>query len=206
MKITKIAKQPTRQRYNVFADGKFLTALSEAVLAEAGWREGDDIDQAAVTRYAVRDEYGKALHKAYDYLARRQHASFELAHKLRQKKFDPALVNEVIDHLTKLGYLDDTQFAKSWVASRGRSRGPVALRHELRKKGVGEDIITRVLDDHLTDVDLVKEAEVLAKKKIAAKREPWSIVYPKLARYLAGRGYPPDVVREALSRVKDATS
>lgn len=202
MLITKIAKQTTRDRYNVFGDRKFVTALAADVLAEAGWREGDTIDEAEVDRFARRDEYGKALHTAYGYLARRPHGEAELRQKLDRKQYDPELTTQVIDHLRELDYVDDETFARQWVMERGSARGPRLLRAELRKKQLSDDVIDRVLSADRDTRDPVLEAKALASKRMERLRtDPKA--REKVTAYLARRGYDFDLIRQVIAELAE---
>lgn len=203
MKITRIAKQEKRDRYNIFGDGKFVTALAAEVLAQAGLRQGDEIDPGTLEELSGRDEYTKALHKAYSYLSRRPHSRGELLTKLSRKNFAPELIEEVLGHLAELGYLNDEDFARQWVMERGTTRGPKLLRAELRKKRLSDDIIKKVLIDHREEHDLAKEAETLARKRLERLAgQPWEQTYTKLSAYLARRGYDYDIVRNVLGKLR----
>lgn len=200
MIITRIAKQQRRDRYNVFVDGTFAAALAVDVLAEAGWREGDTVDPGEVSRFAEKDEYGKALHAAYRFLGRRPHSVGELRTKLSRKGYPVGLMEQVLGHLAELGYLDDEAFARQWVMERGSDRGNALLRSELRKKSISDEVIDRVLLKHRETHDPAIEAEVVARKRWTRladdpKREA------KLSAFLARRGYDYDVIRQVLERV-----
>lgn len=191
----------------MFADDTFVTALAEDVLAEAGWQVGDEITTGEVDRYAARDDYGKVLHKAYDFLARRMHGRGELRQKLERKRYDPTLIDQVLDHLADLGYLNDEEFARTWVMTRGGSRGPRLLRQELRRKFLSDELIERVLIDHRAEHDVRREAETLARKRFERYRgESWTKIYPKLSGYLARRGYQAGDVRAILDELKREVS
>lgn len=203
MKIVRIAKQEKRDRYNLFGPSGFVGAVSAVVLAESGLREGDELDPGKLDELQQRDTYGKALAKAYDYLSRRPHARAELQKKLDAKDFDPELTGQVLDHLEDLGYVNDEEFARRWVMLRGASRGPTLLRQELRRKGLDDTLIDRVLVEHREEHDDLTEAETLARKRYATMTDvPWEKVYARLTGYLGRRGYDYDVIRTVVDRIK----
>jgi regulatory protein len=71
-------------------------------------------------------------------LARRDHASGELRRKLRDKGFDPALVDELIEKLRAEKLLDDRRYLENYVAYHAsRGHGPNRVRADLCKRGIG---------------------------------------------------------------------
>lgn len=212
MQITKVEKQAKRRtgdRYNVYADGKFLTALDAGVLAESNVREGEIITKSELGKLLERDRFAKALAKAYSLLARRPHASLELRRKLRERKYPPPLIEEVIEHLARLGYLDDAAFAREWVRQRGGSRGPRLLRAELRQRGVAAGAVEAALSESAAAVEAAGSGDETraALRELAAKRlhrfrnEPPDKAREKTIAFLLRRGY---AFTEAKQAVGDA--
>jgi regulatory protein len=93
------------------------------------------------------------LDAALRFLEPRSRSVAEVRRRLTQAGYRPALVDGAIARLVDLGMLDDETFARQWVESRDRAhpRGTIALRRELRQKGVPDDIVRTVLDDRETD-------------------------------------------------------
>jgi regulatory protein len=203
MQITKVEKQEKRDRYNVFADGKFLTALDAGVLAESNVREGEIITKSELQALLDKDRFAKALTKAYSLLSRRPHSRLELSRKLRERKFDKELIEGVIEHLEKLGYLDDAAFAREWVRSRGVSRGPRLLQGELRQKGITQADVETALAE-LSDPD--DSVRVLAEKRLQRYRnETPEKAREKTIAFLQRRGYSYDVIRRNLDELTART-
>ncbi len=202
MRISKIAKQRQRDRYNIFVDGRFKLAVSAEVLAAERLQVGDMLDPATEQRLQVADSDSKALVKAYDLLSRRGHSVQELSQKLRHKGFADRSIIRVIERLSHLGYLDDQAFARAWLSSRGGSRGEHKLRQELRHKGVAEEVITTSLTEWSAAADQLGEAVRLARsRRNRYANMNWSEASRKLASYLGGRGYSYDIVRAALDQL-----
>ncbi len=200
MQITKIEKQEKRDRYNLHADGKFLIALDAGVLTEAGLSEGDILTKKALTDLEQRDRFAKALNRAYRLLARRSHSTGELARKLKERGFSPALVGEVCAHLQRLGYLDDRSFARQWVAFRGISRGPRLLAAELRQRRVADEIIREALGAHGSDQ--TETAAALARRRLERFRGiPPDEARRKVGAFLTRRGYDYVTVRTVLDEL-----
>jgi regulatory protein len=198
MQITRIAKQESRDRYNIFVDGKFFAALSSEVLAGAGIAEGDQLQTGQLEPFIAKDEEGKVLAKAYDYLSRRPHSIGELHLKLERKEYPAEHITAVIKQLEENGYLDDVAFAKQWVAERGRNRGYRLLQAELRKKQVSDEATEEALATQRSDE--IAGATELAAKRLERLDRSSDQVRAKLIAYLIRRGYDYGTAKEAVSQ------
>jgi regulatory protein len=198
MKVTRIAKQERRDRYNIFIDDEFYTALSADLLLESKIGEGDILQTGQLDEFIERDGAGKVVTKALDYVSRRPHSESELRTKLGKKDYDESHIDEAIERLNQLGYVDDEAFARQWIAERGTQRGKRLLQMELRKKGVADAVIEQVLEEDGSDE--VSQARELAAKRLGrlSGHSP-DVIKRRLTDYLARRGYSYDVIREALS-------
>ncbi|NTW57770.1 MAG: regulatory protein RecX [Nitrospirae bacterium] len=146
----------------------------------------------------------QARNSAYRYLTIRPRSCVEVEQKLRDWNFPPDIVSSVIDHLIKLGYLNDEQFARQWAASRVRSRGfgRRRLEQELRNKGISRDTIKETLSTLFEDVP---EAEV-ARKEAAKKLRTLTRFEPevrrrRLAGFLERKGFSSEIIRAILRTV-----
>jgi len=205
VRITRIAKQERRERYNVFVDEAFFCALSAELLIESGIVEGDELKPGQLDSFIKQDEAGKVISKALSYVARRPHSETELRDKLKQKEFDEGSIDDAIQRLIQLGYVDDGAFARQWAEERGTTRGKRLLQQELRQRGVEDAVIELVLED--ADTDEVAQARALAAKRLGrfTGRSP-DVVRRRLTDYLARRGYSYQVISEALTEDSVKTS
>lgn len=202
MRVTRIAKQERRDRYNVFVDGRFHAALSAELLLESGIAEGDELEPGRLDPFVERDEAGKVLNKALRYLSLRPHGERELRTKLERKELDPGFVDDAFTRLRELGYLDDAAFARQWVEERGGTRGRRLLRAELRRKGVADGLIDEALAAGGPGEEVaVRELALKRLSRMSAGGELSRDVRDKLTRYLAGRGYGYDTIREVLDGI-----
>ena len=110
----------------------------------------------------------RMMNKAVDYLGRYASSRHKLAqilqrfatHKLTD--YDPddiaAAIQQTIDQCSKLGYLDDQQFAVTVARSQRRlGRSQAVIRQRLRQHALGDDIIAHALaeaDENSANGDL----------------------------------------------------
>lgn len=130
----------------------------------------------------------------------------EIAERLARREFDEDVIADVLDRLAESGLLDDDEFAHEWVQSRHRysGRGRVALRRELRTKGIDEETIDTALAE-IDPEDERAQAMTLAAKKLASSsldlsdRDDRAKAYRRLAGLLGRRGFPPEMVSSVVA-------
>ena len=185
-------------------------------------QERREAAEARRARRAAVTEPDAVMEAAAAFLAVRSRSVDETRKRLVHLGYPPAIVEQVLERLTEIGYLDDLGFARAWVESRDRARprGAVALRRELGRKGVPEDVITEVLaaraqlaaggadsteDDG--DPDRAAARRLIERRSSTLRRE----LDPRRRRQkayalLARNGFAPDVCHEVASTVAAAES
>lgn len=130
----------------------------------------------------------------------------EIRERLVRREFDEATIDDVLVRLTDAGLIDDDDFAQQWVASRSRysGLGRLALRRELRTKGVAADTIESALAE-IEPADERAQASALAAKKLASSsldltdRADRATAYRRLAGLLGRRGFPPELISSVVT-------
>ncbi|MDQ3938771.1 MAG: RecX family transcriptional regulator [Chloroflexota bacterium] len=79
------------------------------------------VDERRQRRAAVSDP-DTVMEAAAALLATRQRSVAETRRRLRHLGYQHALVEDVLQRLVDMGYLDDEVFARTWVESRDRAR------------------------------------------------------------------------------------
>ena len=147
----------------------------------------------------------RAKNTAYRQLTIRPRSRKELADKLRDREFPDHIVDAVLEHVTRLGYLDDAQFSAQWAASRVRSRGfgRRRLEQELRIKGISRDIIKDTLNKLLEDAPESDTARKEAEKKLRTltRFEP-EVRRRRLAGFLERKGFSSEIIRSIIHTIR----
>ena len=119
----------------------------------------------------------------------------ELSKYLLDKEFDPALIEQVLDRIASMGYIDDAAYAQEWVRSRHRSRGlaPSVLKRELISKNVDLEVIEAALEQLTPDDTDVRAYELAAKKYRSLMSVDHAVAVRRIASLLQRKGYPPGV-------------
>ena len=152
------------------------------------------------------DEGQRIREAAFRLLAVRARSARELQQRLRQKRFPPELVEQVIADLQAKGYQSDEEFARQyarekWVAS---GWGPARVRRELRARGISSELTDRVVDETYADKDMVDVLLPLARKRWRTTRGlPTETRRRRLIGFLQRRGYDWGTINQVLSKVKE---
>lgn len=200
MIITAIKQQERlKGRYSVYVDEKYAFSLSADALLDAKISQGQELDAAQLKGYKKLSADDKAYSLALAYVVRRMRSRYELTDYFRRKGYDDELSTQILDRLTKLGLVDDGNFAEAWVRNRRLLKAVSKRRlvQELHQKHVAEDIIDRVLVEDETDERAVLKSLIARKRKQTRYQDDL-----KLMRYLAGQGFGYDDIKQAM-RVED---
>lgn len=188
------------RRVNVQVDGEYAFSLSLDQAAKL--HKGQALSDAEIVQLQGDDDVGRATDRALRYLAVRPRSEHEVRQSLRQKEVPPPVIDQALERLRTLGYVDDHAFAVFWASDR-RQFKPLsarALRYELRQKGVSADIIDEVLREQDDSEEAYRAAQSQVRRvKSAGRRD----LHQKLMMFLARRGFPPRVSRDAVARLLD---
>lgn len=133
--------------------------------------------------------------RAMRFLARREHSRAELHAKLLPHVQEGEDVDAVLDELEKHNWLSDPRAAELIVNTRRGRFGAQRIAHEMRQKGLSEDLVARALPK-LKETELEAAREVWQKKfgTFPADQKEKA----RQARFLQSRGFAMDVVMKVL--------
>jgi regulatory protein len=146
--ITSITVQKkNKNRFNIFINGQYSFSLNRS-LAES-LKPDDQLTQNKIKALKQTDEQDTAYSRALFYLKFRPRTRMEIERYLKGKNFSSVATTSTLSRLEGNGYINDFEFARLWIENRLRfkPKGSYALKAELRKKGIDDQIIIEVLMD-----------------------------------------------------------
>ena len=176
------------ERVNVFVEGRF--ALAVPAVEAARLKVGQMLDAGEMDRLRRAGRRQLAFDRAVRFLSYRPRSVQEVRRYLLDKGVDEFEAGEIIQRLMDLGYLDDREFARWWVENRSEfsPRGSYALRRELRRKGVEDEVIAAALDQCAPDAG--EKIEAVARKRARRLRGEDALAFRrKLGAFLLRRGF-----------------
>ena len=133
-------------------------------------------------------------------LARREHTRAELARRLAvhgtQEEIDAVLAELQAAHLQS-----DDRAAEGYVRSHAARLGASRLRQDLKARGVADELIEAQLAQGVMPDELERARTVWSRKFSAAPADARE--WARQARFLQGRGFASDIIRQALKMLKD---
>lgn len=138
--------------------------------------------------------------RAMRYLARREYSRVELGAKLSLYAQEDEDVDAVLDELVSRGWLSDERALTQLLHVKRRRFGTQRIAHELRQKGIAEELISVSLPS-LQESELSAAREVWQKKfgtlPLDAKEKA------KQMRFMQSRGFSMDVIFKVLRSVEE---
>ncbi|MGI6746952.1 MAG: regulatory protein RecX [Anaerovoracaceae bacterium] len=150
---------------------------------------------------------------ALRYLCHRDRTAYEMISHLISKGFSQDVIDEEVEYLKELCYIDDERYCEDYIQyAMRKGRGPVRIRLELKKKGVGEDLIQHTLETHFNS-QTEKEAAFNEVKKLLKQsfglecfKDEMEIIdertLARIGRRLASLGYHGDVIYNILEKLR----
>ena len=141
--------------------------------------------------------------RALRYLARREYSRAELRGKLLPhvqaevdfEQVSPVNLDALLDDLTARGWLSDERAATQLVHAKRSRFGTQRITHELRQKGIAEELISAALPA-LKESELEAAHDVWQKKFSTAPQDAKEKA--RQVRFLQSRGFALDVVFKVL--------
>jgi regulatory protein len=204
MKITRLSPQRRNpERVSVFLDGRFSFGLHQDTITRLGLREGMELGSTDVDELLHQDELRRAKEYALLLLSYRARTEHELHKRLTRKGFRPAVAVEAVDRLKQLKLVDDTKFARDFMADRVKigHKGKRIAHLELIKLGVSREDARQALDNAPDELEAARE--VISKYRSRYARLEPAVRRRRLYAALSRRGFPYDVIKQALNLPED---
>lgn len=133
-------------------------------------------------------------------MGKREYSAIELAQKLKLFAEESDDIEGLVADFKARGWLSDERFAEQRAHARKSKYGSAKIAHELRQKGVDESLI----DEAIASIkpDELENAKAVWQKKFKqapSNQQEWA----KQARFLQGRGFGFDVIKQVLNFKED---
>ena len=132
-----------------------------------------------------------------DFLARREHSRLELYQKLKQRQFEPDVINSELSKLLDEGLQSDERFAEAFLRSRiDKGKGPNIILSELSQRGVDELLASNVIGS-ISEGQWCEVAYETMNKKLGNEAELDYDKQLKLMKFLSNRGFTRSQIEKA---------
>ncbi|MBM3277024.1 MAG: regulatory protein RecX [Candidatus Handelsmanbacteria bacterium] len=150
------------------------------------------------------EELQKARQLALKYLGQAARSAEQVRQRLEKASFPAPVIDEVLAELAQRRWLDDEQFARSWLEGRlgKRAMGRQRLAQELAQRGVAAETAARVLGEFagaLNDPEAMVGLLRRQRGRYAGLEEQKA--KRRMLDFLRRRGYAEDGVWRAVNQV-----
>ena len=185
MIITKLDKVGTKQVRLFFDEEKYCLLYYNEV-RRLGFHEKDEVGQQEF------EELNKLLlHraklKAMSLLKYQDRTRKELKDRLMRAEFPEFITEGAIAYVESFGYINDEEYVRRYMEYKAGTKSRVQIKMDLRKKGIGTEILERIFDEYEYEEDDVLEEQV--QKRIRQKGSVTKENFQKYYGYFARKGF-----------------
>ncbi len=165
MKILKY-KKSTGGRYKVLLEDGREYQLYEEVILQYQLLIHKEVDDKTLEDINLLNQEWDVYYTALRSIESHMKSTYELKEWLIRKEYPTDLVEKAIDKLIKQGYLDDRNYAKSYIYHQmvSSAKGPFRIQKELNDKKIDDTII-------LEELQVFNEEEQINKIKMIIEKE-----------------------------------
>lgn len=138
------------------------------------------------------------------YINKKLRSSKELRKYLVKKEYPNELIDNVIDLLSKEGYLNDQVYANSFVHDRIilSMDGPNKIRKELENNNIEDKYIEESLVSYTEDIELERIEKIVDKQIKLNNNKGANLLKKKIQMYLINLGYNYELINRVLNSKK----
>ena len=152
---------------------------------------------------AKENSPAEALSKIYRYCAYQERSHHEVKDKLFEYGLRSSEVDEILSQLIIEGFLNEERYAKTFAGGKFRMMkwGKLKIQRALEMEGLTPKCISRGLAE-IDSKDYSKTLVSLIKKKSTQTNEPNLFKKKnKIAQFVIGKGYEPELVWESINEL-----
>lgn len=203
-KITKIEYQKkNKERFNIYIDDEYGFSVDISILIKYSLKKGMELDDALVDDILSSEEKISVYNYGISVLSRYAKSECELRLKMKNKGFEPQLIDNAISTLKERKYLDDERYCEMFINDKINisKHGVRKIKEALYYKGIDKEII----EEKIKNISAESEEErafILGEKKLLnIKENDNRKKMAKLSNYLIGKGFEYETVNKTLRKL-----
>jgi len=202
MIITKLEEQKrNKNKFNLYIDGEYHSSIDREVLEEMNFAEGMELEQDEFNEKMEIIQYKSALRTSFHILARSSKTEAELRRKLKEKRYPEKSIEQVLDYLESIGYINDGDYAESFIGMMKNTAGTSSrsLYYKLTGKGIDSAVIEQKLEE--AEIDDYASALSAARKKLPALKGDKRDQASRLLGFLYRKGFGMEICRRVIEEL-----
>jgi regulatory protein len=195
--ITSITPQvKDKTRCNIYLDGKFYCGLKFETVVKNRLKVGQNVTERRLNEIQLDSEKSEALEKTFTFITATMKTEKQIRDYLYKKGYLPAVVEYVLEKMRDYRYVDDLDYAQTYVENVGARKGKRLIKQTLFQKGISKENIESALETLETEDQESAAIDVLT--KYMRSKEPTRENFAKAFRYLIGKGFDYETAKKAM--------
>lgn len=197
MTVTKL-EPVTKTMYKVYLDGQFAFTLYKGELSRYHIAVDGELDEEVYQSIRTEVVLKRAKLRAMHLLSDMGRTESQLRTKLEQGGYTSDIVEAAIAYVKSFGYVNDMEYARSFIESRKDKKSQKEIYAALCQKGITKEEIEQVFKECYESNDSRAAIEGIIRKK---KFDPKTADYAerqKISGYLMRKGFRYEDVRQVI--------
>ncbi|MBP7279292.1 MAG: RecX family transcriptional regulator [Sedimentibacter sp.] len=203
-KITKIEYQKkNKERLNIYIDDEYGFSVDISILIEYSLKKDMVLDDSLIDDILRSEERTSVYNYGISILSRYARSEYELRLKMKNKGFEPELIDKAVGTLKEQKYLDDDRYCEMFINDKINisKDGVRKIKEALYYKGIDKKIIEEKIKNISQDSE-EERALILGSKKLPnIKETDTRKKIAKLSNYLIGKGFEYETVNKTVRKL-----
>ncbi len=191
----------TKSRYRVHLDNDVCFVVYKGELQRFHIKQGEQLAEEAYQSLFHEILPKRAKLRSMNLLKTKDYTKKQLEDKLKQGGYPSCIIEEAINYVMSYGYINDRNYARSYIEYHKGDRSKARIVNDLLQKGISKETIGKVFDEFQEDGIEIDEME-LAKKMLQKKHyQASSATYEekqKMYGFLYRKGFQSSVINRVL--------
>ncbi len=190
-----------KKRCKIYLDGVLAFLLYKGELKDYGIKAGAELSENAYREITESLLVKRARLRAMNLLQKKDYTRKQLTDKLKEGLYSDELIQDAISYVESYKYLDDSRYARDYIAYHMNSRSRNRIIQDLSTKGISKvvflPIIEELYEEDGGNTELQQIKQLLSKKHYDPENSDYK-EKQKIMAFLLRRGFDMSSVRRAM--------
>ena len=197
MVVTRV-EAVTKTKYKVYVDGQFAFILYKGELSRFHIAEDQELSQESYEKIRTEVILKRAKLRAMHLLNDMWRTEARLREKLTRNEYPADIVEAAISYVKSFGYINDYEYARSFIESRKERKSRREIYMQLVGKGVPRELIDEAFEESYEREDSTEAIRRLLEKKHYDPENTTPEEKKKIMAYLVRKGFGYDDIRRTM--------
>lgn len=197
MVVTRV-EAVTKTKYKVYVDGQFAFIMYKGELSRFHIAEDQELSQEIYEKIRTEVILKRAKLRAMHLLNDMWRTEAQLREKLTRNEYPVDIVEAAISYVKSFGYINDYEYARSFIESRKERKSRREIYMQLVGKGVSRELIDEAFEESYEREDSTEAIRRLLEKKRYDRENTTPEEKKKIMAYLVRKGFGYDDIRRTM--------